>query len=794
MNKIFRKSICFFVVIALFSFGNCVFAAESENENVVTPQQVLDEILEAGCIKKHQVLDDEKNVISQAYVYTTKSELLNQTVNPSTGTLTIDNKEYYFEITFNNSLGEECSLSNSSNNFVKFSDQYVHELNTLIVPSEDINYTYSLVPVDGNGDKISKVQRLEFSSNNIIDSDSERGLWAKVKKLIIEILCGITIPAGDSYLHMISSALGESVTIDKVVYNEIDKLSVDFFDDLDTDNKVSGENLGEIKPIKDIMKGTINTWYGIFRDFVLVFYMAILVYFGIKILLSSTSSKKAMYKQTLTAWGMGIAMLIFFPYVMKYAIKLNNAFCKSIKALESEEVEKIESADVKTTLWRAKDLYGTDGFIMMMLGEDIDNINEESQKKFAATAIAENRFGNNAMMEIRFIAAHKSDFPLVIIYFILIGELLALIIMYYKRIFMLGFLITIFPIMMALYPFSKIGDIKLNTFGVWFKEFVINVFVQSFHAAIYVVVVSIGINSYFSEGNWLFMILCILFLFEGEKIIRGIFGAKSSINSIGDMAAAGMMAINFAKNSQKMMPKFSGKNGAKDGNADKKAIKDRPARTSADATTPSTRSNTDAVNAIENNNSNSTSTIETQSSMAPVELGRNTSTVTVNSANQSLKDNLDNKRADRLGRWAEKTAGAVGTGGSVFLQAVGGVNGFALGMAQNDGKGSSGINKGLENAIHGIGTGKLVGGGASNLLRGVTGKVVGTAAGFSLAKEYSKGEHDDEIFTDADKQLDEAKKEALRKAYAMAARRRGAGFENAAEIKIIKERVDESEK
>lgn len=780
MKKVFRVVVCLFVITTLFTFYSNVFASEVQNEE--TAEDVLDKIVNKGSVVTYIETDNEGNqLLEEYYVFSTKG--LENNFDPSTGYVTVNGQKYAFSITFQGENGS--NIITSSNIFTEDDGSYTIRLDSLYgKPSDSTNYTYSLIPVEdnnGSSNVTSTTDKITIGKTKRVDIESGTGFWGRVAHLLVEILCGITIPAGDSYLHMISSAIGEPVTIDAVVFNDIQKLSIDFFDG--TSGEVTLSNGTSIMPLKNILKDTINTWYGYFKNIVLVFYMAMLVYMGIKILLTSTANKKAVYKKTLSAWVMGIAMLMFFPYVMKYAIKLNDALCQAIRS--SEGGNKFgNTANVNISFWKAKNLYGNDGFVMLMLGDNVNTaLKESEQDNFASTAVANGVFKGNAMMEIRFIAAHTSNFMLVIIYFILIGETLALLIMYYKRVFMLAFLITIFPIVMATYPLNKIGDLKMNTFGVWFKEFIINIFVQSFHAVTYVVVVSIGINAYFTDQNWLLMIMCILFLFQGEKIIRGIFGAKSSINSIGDMAAAGMMAVNLARNATKFIPTIGGNSDDGNDNANKKAVKDRKAaRENPGANTPGAQSNASEVDNI-TNSTNGGSTADSE-----VQLGRAADT-NPTQANKSLNDNYNNKRSK-----FDKVAGVIGSGVSGASQVAGGMAGFTFGMAQNDGRGPSGIEKGFAEAVKGASTGKAIGVGAYNMLKAPISKTVGIVGGLKLASEYKSGEYDDEIFTDADKALDDAKKEALRKAYAQAARRKGAGFDNSAEIKIMKARVEQSKK
>lgn len=773
MKKFFIGVLFLLVVATLFSYSAVLSATQEELE------EKLQKITNGGKIYEYITLAEDGTPLSKSSNFIYKfNKNIKDYYNTNTGCINIDGVDYRLQITYSNDSvicdSAMVNLDGEGNYFVE----------VLTKPDGEGEYKFSLTPLSDSDEP--GVTATTTVTGNIsadkplkakISGNTDDGwVLSTIKNLVSELLCAIILPAGDSYLHMLSLAIGEVVTIDRVVYGDVKKIDIDFFETSSGDVSATTTS----KPIKDILSGTINKWYGLFRNFVLAFYMGVLVYFGIKILLTSTANKKAVYKRILTAWVMGIAMLMFFPYVMKYTIKLNYAFCKAIQGGDASK----ESIQITTSLKRAAKLYGNDGFIMMMLGSD------KSDEEFAATAVVDGDFSGNSMMYIRFIADHTTNVPLAIIYLIMIGEILALLVMYYKRVFMIAFLITIFPLAVAFYPFSKTGDIKMNTFGVWFKEFVVNVFVQSFHAVTYVVVVSTAVSSYaenVSNGNWLFMIICILFLFEGEKIIRGIFNAKSSINSIGDLAASGMLAMNMAKNVTKFMPNIPGQKKKNDGNADQKATSDRPApaqpgantpvASTPGANTPGAQSNANAINSLSNtNNSGAT-------------LGR-AQGVTVSSANKSLNDNADSARS-RSG-WANKIAGAVGGGANMFAQTVGTVNGFAMGMAQNDGRGPSGLEKGISSAIQGKSQGKLIGQGASNIITGAVGKVTAVTAGRALAKEYADGEHDDEIFTEADKQMDDIKKQALREAYAKAAKSRAAGFENSAEIKIIKERIDQT--
>lgn len=644
----------------------------------------------------------------------------------------------------------------------------------------------------------------------IIDGDTQA-----VGQLITETIATIALPVGDSFLHMISLAIGEPVTIDKAVFNEIQKLKIDFFEP-----KSTGEG---IKPLKDIMYDVVNTWYGIFMDIAITVYLILLVYIGIKILFASTGSTKADYKKTFMAWVMGVAMLMFFPYVMKYTIELNNAFCiwlgEGLSEIQTEinnsggnfgtrvengptngkEVDNLKDGSKK---------YGTNAFVIMMLGweyfedtgeltpEELEIINNavDQEEIFSKLAISKNYFGNNAMMRIRFIAANTWDLPLTVVYFILIGQLLAILIVYYKRVFILAFLITIFPIVVITYPLNKIGDMKHNSFGTWFKEFVVNILVQTFHAVTYVVVVSVGVNSYIQNDNWLFMILCILFLFEGEKIIRAIFNVKSAANSIGDLAVAGAMAWGVAG---KMFPGAGSGGGKKKSaeNAENKAKDDResagshvrPGQTrSAEQNMAAATGGTTAGGA----NASGSGSGRTTGASTGGNVGSKANTGGFNFVKKQVDSWRPKKRIVRYARYAARGAGYFA--GKTLKWAgkgTGAVLGFTLGAAQ--GKAATAVATGITGAK----MGESMASGVTNMFGGAVGKARDMVAGHAIAREILNGEHDANLgIAEADSDAEKARNEAMRKIMAKAARRKGTLGDTAAEIKFIKDSLDRIKK
>lgn len=237
---------------------------------------------------------------------------------------------------------------------------------------------------------------------------------------------------------------------------------------------------------------------------------------------------------------------------MKYVVKINETVILAIRG--EGYVAATSSPDFLEADWTtANDTFGKPEFVEKMSGGTGDV--------------------TDSMLRIRELALTNKNVSLVSIYFIMIGQTLVLLIMYYKRVFMLAFLITIFPLVAMTFAVDKMGDKKAQSFGIWFKEFVVNVVVQIFHAVVYAVLINACVNSFIASNgkDWFFMILSQFFLFQGEKILRSIFEIKSKANTIGDLAASAAifdsMRKELGKHKKNDISNVASKQDAADNNA-----------------------------------------------------------------------------------------------------------------------------------------------------------------------------------------------------------------------------------
>ena len=819
MKKRYSK-ICIFLSIALLfiSINGIVLAdptteeTPEESPELTALKQITDGIEIIGfeqVIPKSQAGGDKDISINQRYYFRIDSS--NFTDDISDTTVKVGDKEYKFcvglkddngkiipiaeGIKYNSDAGkgkDEGAFVAQVYDSVKYNEEEINAVDDY----KDKSFVYYLEDSDGN-----IIQELDAGTYKLPDKMTEitpeerKSIWGAawdlitgdpsgITKVLTQSIVSLLLPCGDAFLHMLSRAVGEVVTIDRIVFGNVNKLSIDFFEDLPSVSTNSNS-----LPLREPLKDTINDWYGFFEKIAILFYLVVLVYIGLRILLSSTGNRKAEYKTRLVAWTMGIAMLLCFPYVMKYTIQANQALCEWVGNEVAGDTKMGNDCNIANeSISAMRNDYGKYSFIAKAMGySDYSSWNPTG-----------NATGNNIMLDIRLDAQMYFNLPLTIVYLIMLGQTLALTILYYKRVFMIAFLITIFPLAAMFYTLNKTGDLKVNSFGEWFKEFAVNVFVQTFHAVTYVTVVTIGLAAYVG-GNWMFFLLCVFFLFEGEKIIRAIFNAKSSTGTVGDLAAASAMAFGMLKKMSSPVGNLAKNVGKSDDDSKSKEdkIKDK-AQGDMEKANQQVNQNTQtqgaeknkaaAENIAKGNNQNGNLNANLGNSSADageknddVKLGREPDTTheeIYNKVNKRI-DEATSSSASKVG----KVLAGIGAGATKSLVSYT----FAAAQTKDMKTAGEAIGVGIDGAVSGYGAGANMVESIHNLKQNRAVR----AQGLALAQEYLDGEHDDDfVINEADEQLRKKKLEAYRKISARVASERAKYGKGAAEKVIINEMLD----
>ena len=334
---------------------------------------------------------------------------------------------------------------------------------------------------------------------NEIDTEEEDDTWNLVDGLlgvldglmaIVSKILGLPfllIAVGiQGVLTQIAKMGGESiegwVTPDDIFFNRLAITDINFF------------NLNTGADAIDTIRLNIATWYYVLRVLAMVALLAVLIYVGIKMALSTIASEQAMYKKMLTNWAVSFALIFLLNYIIMFVLEVNDAFVGILKST-----------------------------ITIRIGEGVPS-----------TLITQ------------YITSLKTATTWVslIMYCMLVGITIAFFVNYVKRMLTIGFLIIISPLITVTYSIDKMGDGKAQALNTWLKEFIFNVLIQPFHCIIYAVFVAPALALSATGGSFAKMalaIICMAFIWTAEKIVKTIFGFNEA-TSLGE-AVAGMAAV-----------------------------------------------------------------------------------------------------------------------------------------------------------------------------------------------------------------------------------------------------------
>lgn len=113
--------------------------------------------------------------------------------------------------------------------------------------------------------------------------------------------------------------------------NKVELFNINFISKLNPDDYEvkSDDTTSSIEALRK----TISGWYVAIRNLSLVAMLSILIYVGIKIIISSAAQDKAKYKQMLIDWIVGICLLFYVTlyygfYIKSYRINNGNGIKK----------------------------------------------------------------------------------------------------------------------------------------------------------------------------------------------------------------------------------------------------------------------------------------------------------------------------------------------------------------------------------------------------------------------------------------------------------------------------------
>lgn len=373
------------------------------------------------------------------------------------------------------------------------------------------------------------------------------------------------------------------LTPEAMFANEVPLLDVNFFsetrDGLITDadgNKYietitqTGQKI-KMKSTALELRPTISKWYFALRNLAIVALLSILVYIGIRILISSSADDKAKYKQRMVDWLVAMCLLFFMHYIMAFAVKMTEEITKAVNSVNDPYYITFGDSDSKLKDYKYEAGSGDSE------GEYIFNVSDGLGKTLHDNNIITDYNGKyifmwptnlmgRARIELQLEPTEDlteddietRQFGYTVIYLALVMYTILFLFRYLKRVMMLAFLTIIAPLMAMTYPLDKLQDGSAQGFNTWLKEYIFNLLIQPVHLILYTVL--IGASMDLIADNIVFALATLGFILQAEKILRKFFGFEKASTVAGGSALGGALAMQGINQMSKLLGK-GGKGG-----------------------------------------------------------------------------------------------------------------------------------------------------------------------------------------------------------------------------------------
>lgn len=373
------------------------------------------------------------------------------------------------------------------------------------------------------------------------------------------------------------------LTPEAMFANEVPLLDVNFFsetrDGLITDadgNKYietitqTGQKI-KMKSTALELRPTISKWYFALRNLAIVALLSILVYIGIRILISSSADDKAKYKQRMVDWLVAMCLLFFMHYIMAFAVKMTEEITKAVNSVNDPYYITFGDSDSKLKDYKYEAGSGDSE------GENIFNVSDGLGKTLHDNNIITDYNGKyifmwptnltgKARIELQLEPTEDlteddiemRQFGYTVIYLALVMYTILFLFRYLKRVMMLAFLTIIAPLMAMTYPLDKLQDGSAQGFNTWLKEYIFNLLIQPVHLILYTVL--IGASMDLIADNIVFALAALGFILQAEKILRKFFGFEKASTVAGGSALGGALAMQGINQMSKLLGK-GGKGG-----------------------------------------------------------------------------------------------------------------------------------------------------------------------------------------------------------------------------------------
>ena len=341
-----------------------------------------------------------------------------------------------------------------------------------------------------------------------------------------------TYTDSNGYIYELKLGNKKSIKKYKVVNNQLTEMPFSQNYTSVSESNLNGEESNSLRyAISYELQETISTWYKILRVIAIVGMMSVLVYVGIRIVLSSTASQKAKYKQLLTDWFVGMLLLFTMHYIMNFSIIAVEKISDVLNDMTPTQNIEVIPDKVGDTEGKVKKVLDKAG--IQPTYEDPNDPGKERilyeypEKAPDKTGVMYIYWRTNMMGSMRVAANNYSDgsddeyIGSSIIFFVMVLYTVIFCFTYLKRLIYLAFLTLISPLVAFTYPIDKVNDGKAQGFNTWFREYIFNLLLQPLHLLLYTILIRSAIE--LSSKNWIYSLVVMGFMATAENILRKIF-------------------------------------------------------------------------------------------------------------------------------------------------------------------------------------------------------------------------------------------------------------------------------
>ena len=277
-------------------------------------------------------------------------------------------------------------------------------------------------------------KHVTVTETGVADIEAEWGLGELLDGLVgvvFWVVKLIPMTIARLFMSLVSLAINgtegfvSGFTLDKVLFNEIPLLQVNFFQMPEAD-AFNSEMITSLRK-------NVSIWYVSIRNLAAVILAIMALYVGIRMAISSVAEEKAKYKKMLVDWVVSLGLLFVLHYIMVFVVEINDSIVEVLRNIRDNTITG-DNGSLMDTIW-------------------------------------ENSFSTISLIE---------QLSYMFIYCTLAVMTFIFFITYVKRMITIAFLIMIAPIITITYSIDRMGDGKSQALNKWFKEYIYNILLQPF--------------------------------------------------------------------------------------------------------------------------------------------------------------------------------------------------------------------------------------------------------------------------------------------------------------------------